>query len=150
VRRRLPDQTPEAPVRVHTVDEIAALVQQTRKQSGISQQALADRIGASRQWVQRLEAGVPGIELGLTLRTLTALGIQLDLRASASAALDGESKHRSPGTTDARANAPVGWEASKSSSSANTVSGWTRSASPNPVDVPDINAILQNKSKARR
>ena len=135
-------------MRVHTVNEIAALIHETRKQAGISQQALADRVGASRQWVQRLEAGVPGIELGLTLRTLTALGIQLDLRASAS--LDAASEHRSSRATDTRANAPVDGEASKSSSSANTVAGWTRSSSPNPVDVPDINAILQNKSRARR
>ena len=137
-------------MRVHTVDEIAALIHETRKQAGISQQALADRVGASRQWVQRLEAGVPGIELGLTLRTLTALGIQLDLRASASASLDAEGEHRSRRATDTRASAPLGGEASKTSTSADTVSGWTRSSSPNPVDVPDINAILQNKSRARR
>lgn len=53
-------------------------MRETRRRLRLSQHDLANRIDVSRQWIQRLEEGRPGIELGLTLRALTALGIVLD------------------------------------------------------------------------
>lgn len=63
---------------LRTPADIALLVKERRKQLGVSQHQLADRIGGSRQWVQKLEQGLPGLELGLTLRALHALGVMLD------------------------------------------------------------------------
>ena len=66
-------------MRIHTPTEIGLLVQDTRLSHGWSRDQLAARIGATRQWVRRLEGGKPRLELGLTLRALTALGIALDV-----------------------------------------------------------------------
>jgi transcriptional regulator with XRE-family HTH domain len=70
-------------MRLTTPREIGLLVREQRRLLGLSQHDLADRVGASRQWVQNLEAGKPGLELGLTLRALTALGVQIDARPPA-------------------------------------------------------------------
>lgn len=67
-------------MQINTSQEIGILVRQRRKEVALSQQALAGLIGASRQWIQNLETGKPGLELGLTIRALTALGIRLDAR----------------------------------------------------------------------
>jgi len=41
-------------------------------------QAVADRVGCSRQWIAALEAGGERLEVALVLRTLAALGVRLD------------------------------------------------------------------------
>lgn len=41
-------------------------------------QALADRVGCTRQWIASLEAGSQRLEITLVLRTLSALGVRLD------------------------------------------------------------------------
>ena len=66
-------------MRIHTPTEIGLLVQDTRLSRGWSREQLAERIGATRQWVRTLEDGKPRLELGLTLRALTALGMTLDV-----------------------------------------------------------------------
>jgi DNA-binding XRE family transcriptional regulator len=73
-------------MQIHTPDEIAVLVRTRRHEVGLTQTALADRIGATRQWVNALESGRPRIELGLALRALAALGMTLNLRATDQAA----------------------------------------------------------------
>jgi HTH-type transcriptional regulator/antitoxin HipB len=50
-----------------------------RKEKGLSQHRLADLLGVERKWVLRLEAGNPKAELGLVLKTLSALGIRANL-----------------------------------------------------------------------
>jgi transcriptional regulator with XRE-family HTH domain len=66
---------------IRTAREVGLLIKDTRKAAGLTQAALAERVGASRQWVRLLELGKsPRIELGLTLRALTALGITVDAR----------------------------------------------------------------------
>lgn len=67
-------------VQINTPREIGTLVKVRRKEVGLSQTALASLVGASRQWVQNLEGGKPGLELGLTIRALAALGLRLDAR----------------------------------------------------------------------
>ena len=66
-------------MRIHTPTEVGLLVQDTRLTHGWSREQLAERIGATRQWVRMLEGGKPRLELGLTLRALTALGIALEV-----------------------------------------------------------------------
>lgn len=67
-------------MRIRTPHEIGLLVRDRRKKIGITQAALAERVGASREWVRHLEAGKAGLELGLTLRALGSLGLVIDAR----------------------------------------------------------------------
>lgn len=68
---------------IRTAREVALLVKDTRRATGMTQAELAERVRASREWVRLLESGKPRLELGLTLRALSALGITLDARAPA-------------------------------------------------------------------
>ena len=63
---------------VRTPREIGLLVREHRRAAGFTQASLAERVGASREWIRLLESGKPRLELGLTLRALTALGITLN------------------------------------------------------------------------
>jgi HTH-type transcriptional regulator / antitoxin HipB len=65
-------------MRVRTIREIGLLVHNERKRQGLSLQAVAERVGCTRQWVAELEAGGERLEVALVLRTLNALGIRLD------------------------------------------------------------------------
>ncbi len=44
-------------------------------------QAVADRVGCSRQWIAALEGGGERLEVALVLRAFSALGVQIDARA---------------------------------------------------------------------
>ena len=61
--------------------DIGAVIRERRKQLKLDQAALAKRIGVSRQWVILIEHGHPRAELGLVMRALDALNIQLDASA---------------------------------------------------------------------
>lgn len=61
--------------RIGSPEDFGALVRRTRREAGLTQQALAERIGVSRFWLAAFERGKEGVELGLVLRTLKALGI---------------------------------------------------------------------------
>lgn len=65
-------------VRIRTTHEVGLLIRERRRVAGITQAELAERVGASREWIRLLESGKPRLELGLTLRALTALGIALN------------------------------------------------------------------------
>lgn len=67
-------------MRIRTSQELGLLVRELRQRRGLTQTALAERIGATRQWVYGLETGRPRLELGLTLRALTALGATIEVR----------------------------------------------------------------------
>ncbi|HET7233231.1 MAG TPA: helix-turn-helix domain-containing protein [Longimicrobium sp.] len=71
-------------MRVRTAREIGLLARTERKRQGLTLQAVADRVGCTRQWIASLEAGGERLELALVLRTLSALGVQLDARAPVS------------------------------------------------------------------
>jgi len=62
---------------LRTPKDIGALIRQRRRDLGLDQRTLAERVGASRQWIIDAEAGKPRIELGLILRTLEVLGVRL-------------------------------------------------------------------------
>ena len=57
-----------------------ATTESERKRLGLGQAGLAEKIGASRQWVVSIEQGHSRAELGLVLRTLDTLGIRLETR----------------------------------------------------------------------
>lgn len=65
-------------MRVRTIREIGLLVHNERKRQGLSLQAVAERVGCTRQWVAELEAGGERLEVALVLRTLNALGVRID------------------------------------------------------------------------
>ena len=54
--------------------ERGARVAQARKAAGLSQQALADRVGAGRVTIARIEAGAQRPALDLALKLSAALG----------------------------------------------------------------------------
>lgn len=64
---------------VRSARDLAAAIRDARLRQGWTQAQLADRIGASRQWVIALERGKPSAELGTALRAISALGLVADL-----------------------------------------------------------------------
>lgn len=57
--------------------DLGALIRDQRRTQGLSQQALADAIGVSRLWVNQVEQGKPRAEIGLVLKALQVLQVQL-------------------------------------------------------------------------
>lgn len=66
---------------IRTSEQLGDAVAQTRKTKGYSQQEFADLAGVGRRFVSDLENGKPTAEIGKVLRVLTALGLDLELRA---------------------------------------------------------------------
>lgn len=65
-------------MRVLTPVELGLYAQDRRRRVlRLSQGDLAQRIGVSRYWVMDFEAGRPGVEIGLVLKALDVLGIDL-------------------------------------------------------------------------
>jgi len=64
-------------MRLRTPTEIGALLRQRRRDLGLSQLELAQRVGVSRQWIVDVERGKPRAELGLVLRALEVLDVRL-------------------------------------------------------------------------
>ena len=58
--------------------DLGAVIRDRRKQLKLDQAAFAKRIGVSRQWVIEIERGHARAELGLVLRAVDVLSIQLD------------------------------------------------------------------------
>ncbi len=67
-----------------TSSQIGTLIQGSRKQRGLTQQDLAELVGVGRQWISDVENGKPRAELELVLKTLRALGIELNVKESPS------------------------------------------------------------------
>lgn len=63
---------------VRTPADLGAVIRDRRKQLKLDQAAFAKRIGVSRPWIIEIERGHPRAELGLVLRAIDALDIQLD------------------------------------------------------------------------
>ena len=64
-------------VALRTPADIGALIRDRRRALGLDQADLADQIGVSRLWVNQVERGKPGASLGLVLRALAAVGVEL-------------------------------------------------------------------------
>ena len=63
---------------IRTPADLGAVLRDRRKHLKLDQAAFAKRIGVSRQWVIEIERGHARAELGLVLRAIDALNIQLD------------------------------------------------------------------------
>ncbi len=63
---------------VRTPADLGAIIRERRRELGLGQAELAERIGVSRQWIIGVERGRARAELGLVLRALDALAIRLN------------------------------------------------------------------------
>jgi HTH-type transcriptional regulator / antitoxin HipB len=79
VDKRLKSPYDDNAMDVHNLRDIAATVRGRRRELNLSQTALAARARVSRQWVGELEAGKASAEIGLVIRVLDALGLQLSI-----------------------------------------------------------------------
>ena len=70
---------------VRTPSDLGLLIRERRKKLGLDQQALATKVGVSRLWVIEIEKGKPRAEIGLVMRTLLALDLDLDVSAGPAA-----------------------------------------------------------------
>lgn len=61
---------------LHNADQLGRAIRLQRQEKGLSQNALAERLGVDRKWVIHLEAGNAKVELGLVLKAFTALGLR--------------------------------------------------------------------------
>jgi len=84
-------------MRIRTPIDLGLVIRTRRKQLGLDQRTLAERVGVSRQWIVAIERGKTSAAVGLLLRTLQELGVTLDatspegpkkLRRDASDAVD--------------------------------------------------------------
>src|SRR5271157_154663 len=75
--RRTPTFPGKEHMRIRTPADLGALIRDRRIKLGLDQRSLAEKVGVSRQWIVEVEKGKPRAEIGLLLRTIDALGIQL-------------------------------------------------------------------------
>lgn len=66
-------------MKVSSMRDVAATVRGRRKDLGLSQAAVADRVGVSRAWINAVEAGKPSVEFDLVLRLLDQLDLRLHI-----------------------------------------------------------------------
>jgi y4mF family transcriptional regulator len=64
-------------MKIRTPADLGALIRNRRTKLHLDQSALARKVGVSRLWVIEVEKGKPRAEMGLVLRTLEALHINL-------------------------------------------------------------------------
>ena len=68
-------------ISIRSPEQLGDAVARSRKIKGYSQQEFADLAGVGRRFVSDLENGKPTAEIGKVLQVLTALGLDLELRA---------------------------------------------------------------------
>ena len=64
-------------IALRTPADIGALIKDRRRALGLDQAELAQHIGVGRLWVNQVEKGKPGASLGLVLRALQAVGVDI-------------------------------------------------------------------------
>lgn len=64
-------------IALRTPADVGALIRDRRRDLGLDQAGLAEHIGVGRLWVNQVERGKPGASLGLVLRALQAVGLEL-------------------------------------------------------------------------
>jgi HTH-type transcriptional regulator / antitoxin HipB len=64
-------------ITLRTPADVGALIKDRRRSLGLDQADLAERIGVARLWVNQVERGKPGASMGLVLRALAAVGVEI-------------------------------------------------------------------------
>ena len=67
-------------MRVVSINDLAAVARGRRLSLGLSQEDLARRAGVSRQWLGMFERGKRTAEMGLAIRLLDTLDLELEVR----------------------------------------------------------------------
>lgn len=67
----------QQPQRVKDVADLGSVIRLKRKQLGLTQQELADACGCSIMYLSNLERGKETAELGIALRVVNILGLDL-------------------------------------------------------------------------
>jgi len=67
-------------MKIRTASDLGLLLRERRRELGLTQAELAERIGASRQWVIRVEQGNQRSDVGLVLKAIATLRLALDVR----------------------------------------------------------------------
>lgn len=67
---------------LRTPADLGALIRGRRRALGLDQAELAARVGVSRLWVSQVERGKPGASIGLVLRALAAVGLELTAKTT--------------------------------------------------------------------
>jgi y4mF family transcriptional regulator len=62
---------------VNSIDELGRLIQQTRKEQGMTQDQLAAVCGFGARFIRELEHGKPGCQIGKVFIVLDMLGLKL-------------------------------------------------------------------------
>jgi HTH-type transcriptional regulator/antitoxin HipB len=66
-------------MKIRTATDLGAFIRERRIKLEMDQSDLAEKAGISRKWIVEVEQGKPRAEIGLVLRTLTTLGVSLDI-----------------------------------------------------------------------
>ena len=64
---------------IRNPEQLGRAIRLKRKEKGLTQSALAERLGVGRKWVLGIESGNPRAEFGLILKTLHLLGLRTSL-----------------------------------------------------------------------
>lgn len=72
-------QQPLSPPLLRLTEALGERLQLARKRRKLSASLFAERVGITRNTLQRVEAGDPSVALGTYLRTLRILGLEEDL-----------------------------------------------------------------------
>ena len=70
-----------SPAAIRSAENLGIIVAQTRKARGYSQQEFGDIAGVGRRFISELENGKETAQLGKILQVLTALGLDLLVKA---------------------------------------------------------------------
>jgi len=61
------------------LEHLGSRIRIARKRRGLSAQALAEKVGVFRKTIEALEAGKPGVSIGVVITVLWALGLDAAL-----------------------------------------------------------------------
>src|SRR5262249_4415516 len=87
-KTRLSSYTDNVSLPIHSIRDLAAATRGRRLELDLSQAALAERVGVSRQWINEFESGKPRAELRLVLRLIEAIGRTMTLDGGQTLAAD--------------------------------------------------------------
>lgn len=71
--------SPMKDMTLHNAEQLGAAIRLKRKEKNLTQNELAQLLGAERKWVLNLESGNSKAEIGLILRAIEVLGLRASL-----------------------------------------------------------------------
>lgn len=66
-------------MKLRTAKDVGAAIRDWRKQRGLDQGELAEKVGVSRRWIVQVEQGKPRAAQNLVLKTFDVLGVSLTI-----------------------------------------------------------------------